>query len=279
MKATDCCHGCLQRLVYQAVNMATCDEQVRQKAIEAGLETLERKFSTSEVTVTIAIKVLSVMQGITHNPDPYRARKEQEMAIAEELYDEVKSQYESDFEGCLKLAAAANTMDFFKDPALVRDEMKKPVAFTIDDSQLLEARLREAKRILYLADNAGEIYFDLPFLRWMRRFAEVTYVVKPAPVQNDVTLEDIRKAGLESAFGRVITTGVACPGVLLALASDEFRQEFASAGLIFTKGMGYYETLSEYPGVGKVFYCLMAKCQPVANALRVPLNSYVAMLR
>jgi len=43
--------------------------------------------------------------------------------------------------------------------------------------------------------------------------------------------------------------------------------------------MGHYEALSGCPPEGKVFYCLKAKCQPVAESLGVPLNSYVAMLR
>jgi len=43
--------------------------------------------------------------------------------------------------------------------------------------------------------------------------------------------------------------------------------------------MGNYESLSELPEEGKVFYCLMAKCRPVANSLGISLNSYVAMLR
>jgi len=113
----------------------------------------------------------------------------------------------------------------------------------------------------------------------MRRFANVIYVVKPSPVQNDATLEDISNAGLESDFGRVITTGVASPGVIFTLASAQFKQEFESAGLIFAKGMGHYEALSELPEQGKFFYCLMAKCKPVADSLGVSLNSYVAMLQ
>jgi len=77
----------------------------------------------------------------------------------------------------------------------------------------------------------------------------------------------------------VITTGTATPGIIFSQASDEFKREFQSADLIFAKGMGYYESLSELPAQGKVFYCLMAKCQPVADSLKVPLNSYVALLR
>jgi len=220
--------------------------------------------------------------------------KEKEMTIARELYPELSLRaeaasrrrgrkrsnlYKNDFSNCLRLAAAANTIDFFREPDLIKEEVEKPVNFVIDDSQRFGARLREASKILYLADNAGEIYFDLPLVKYMRRFADVIYVVKPSPVQDDATLEDVRKTGLESEFGRLMTTGIASPGIIFALASDEFKQEFESADLIFAKGMGHYEALSELPRQGKYFYCLMAKCEPVANSLGVPVNSYVAMLR
>ncbi|MCJ7514668.1 MAG: ARMT1-like domain-containing protein, partial [Dehalococcoidia bacterium] len=149
----------------------------------------------------------------------------------------------------------------------------------IDDSKSFEAKLKQGSRVLYLADNAGEVFFDLPLITWMRRRASVAYVAKSAPVQNDVTLEDIRRAGLEDELGELLTTGTATPGIDFSQASAEFKQEFNSADFIFAKGMGYYESLSELPAEGKVFYCLRAKCQPVADALGVPLNSYVAMLR
>ena len=157
--------------------------------------------------------------------------------------------------------------------------MRRSISFTIDDSQRFEARLRKASKILYLADNAGEIYFDLPLVKKMRQFADVIYVVKPSPVQNDATLEDISYAGLQSEFGRVVTTGIASPGIVFALASTQFKQEFESAHLIFAKGTGHYEALGELPKQGKFFYCLMAKCKPVADSLGVPVNSYVAMLQ
>jgi uncharacterized protein with ATP-grasp and redox domains len=113
----------------------------------------------------------------------------------------------------------------------------------------------------------------------MERFSPVTYVVKESPVQDDITLQDLRMAGLEKELDRVITTGTATPGVLIHQASDEFKREFAVADLILAKGMGYYETLSEFTGDGRVLHCLMAKCQPVADSIGVPLNSYIAMLR
>jgi len=106
-----------------------------------------------------------VIKEVTHNPDPYRVMKEKEMAIARELYPEIRLRYEDDFEGCLKLAAAANVIDFFREPGLIRQDMRKPVIFAVDDLERFEARLKSAGKVLYLADNAGEIYFDLPLVK------------------------------------------------------------------------------------------------------------------
>ena len=279
MKISLECYECLQKLIHQAATLATNNNLLRQKAIEEALRIRDDEFSYGQISIVIATKIHRVIREVTHNPDPYRVMKEKEMAIARELYPEIRVQYKDDFEGCLKLATAANAIDFFREPGIIKEDMRRSVSFTIDDSQRFEAKLRKASKVLYLADNAGEIYFDLLLVKKMRQFADVIYVVKPSPVQNDATLEDISNAGLESDFGRVITTGVASPGVIFALASTQFKQEFASADLIFAKGMGHYEALSELPSEGKFFYCLMAKCKPVADSLGVPMNSYVAMLQ
>ena len=285
MKLTLQCYDCLQGLIHQAAGLAADNALLKQKAVEEAMRVLDNEFSCNEISIVIATKLHKVIRGITHNPDPYEAMKEKEMAIARELYPELSLRvkrsnlYRDNFLDCLKLAAAANAIDFFRKSSIIREDMKKLVNFVIDDSERLETKLKGASKVLYLADNAGEIYLDLPLVKWMKQFAHVIYVVKPSPVQDDTTLEDIRKAGLEAEFGTVITTGIASPGVVFTLASEQFKHEFKSADLIFAKGMGHYESLSDLPRQEKFFYCLMAKCKPVADSLGVPLNSYVAMLQ
>jgi uncharacterized protein with ATP-grasp and redox domains len=278
MKLAPDCYECLRRLISQAAELATGDTSLKQRATTEAMKILDEEFSYSQLSIVIATKIHRVVKEVAHNPDPYRAMKEREMRVARELYPELMSRYKDDFQGRLKLAAAANAIDFFREPGSIREDMRNPVSFAVDDSEQFEARLKDIGKVLYLADNAGEVYFDLPLFKWMKQFAPVIYVVKPSPVQNDVTLQDIREAGLEGEFGRVMTTGVASPGIVFSLASAQFKQEFQSADLIFAKGMGHYEALSELPPEGKVFYCLKAKCRPVAESLGVPLNSYVAML-
>lgn len=279
MKVSLECYDCLGRLICQAARLATSDELLRQKAVEKARDVLNQEFSGEQIPIAIATKLHKVIREITGNPDPYRIVKEDELTVAKELFSKVRGQYKDTISDSIKLAAVANAIDFFRSLDAVAEDMKRPMKFTIDDSQQFEAKLKKASKVLYLADNVGEIYFDLPLVKRMRQLVDVKYVVKPLPVQNDATVEDVKEAGLEGEFGVVITTGVASPGVILDWASEQFREEFEAADLVFAKGMGHYESLSELPGQGKVFYCLMAKCRPVANSLGIPLNSYVAMLR
>jgi len=279
MKLTPDCYECLRRLLCQAADLATEDASLKQRATEEAMKILDNEFSYHQLSIVIATKIHKVVKEVTHNPDPYNAMKEREMTLARELYPELRSRYKDDFRGCLKLAAAANVIDFFREPGSIKNDIREPVSFAVDDSEQFEAKLKDAGKVLYLADNAGELYLDLPLVKWMKQFAQVIYVVKPLPVQDDLTLEDVRRSGLEGEFGKVISTGIASPGVVFSIASAQFKREFESADLIFAKGMGHYEALSELPPEGKFFYCLMAKCQPVADSLGVPINSYVAMLQ
>ena len=278
MKIAKDCYECLQRLVYQASSLATEDMHIREIAVDRGLEVLEEDFSYGKISIVIATRIHNVIKEVTQNPDPYREMKESEIVLGRALYSEINLEYRNSFTDCLRLAALGNAIDFFKSGDAIEKDIRRGVNFIIDDSKEIEAKLRRGGKVIYLADNAGEVFFDLPLIKWMRQFADVTYVVKASPVQDDATLEDIRQAGMETEIGRVITTGTATPGVDFSLASPEFKQEFEAADLILAKGMGYYESLSELPAKGKVFYCLMAKCKPVAGSIGVPLNSYVAML-
>jgi uncharacterized protein with ATP-grasp and redox domains len=285
MKLAPGCYECLRGLIHQAAELATDNVSLKQRAISEAMQTLDDEFSYGQVSLGIAAKIHKIVRDVTHNPDPYRGMKEREMTLARELYPEVSLRakgsnlYKDELRGCLRLAAAANALDFFKELGPIRDDIRKPVSFVIDDSEQLEAKLKDASRVLYLADNAGELYFDLPLVKMMKRFAQVTYVVKPSPVQNDLTMGDIRRSGLEAEFGRIMSTGVASPGIVSSLTSTQFKREFESADLVFAKGMGHYEALSELSPEGRFFYCLKAKCQPVAASLMVPINSYVAMLQ
>ncbi|MBM3133393.1 MAG: DUF89 family protein [Chloroflexi bacterium] len=277
MKVTQECYPCLGRLIHQAAELATEDALKRAEAIEQASRLLESSFSLEKTSIAVATPLHRIVRAVTGNPDPYFKMKEAEVAMALALGPNFGTR--GSLRAEIMLAVRGNTIDFFREIDEIKTDLASPVEFAIDHVDLLEARLPEAKRILYLADNTGEVFFDLRLIWRFSRFGEVTYVVKESPVQNDVTIADIEHFGFARYLSRVISTGTDTPGVDMDSASEEFKAEFAAADLILAKGMGYWETLSELPPQGKVFHLLKAKCGPVADSVGVPLNSYVAMLR
>lgn len=279
MKLSICCHQCLERLTHQAAEFATSNPELRDRATKEGLRVLDRLFSPERVSPDIANEIHRTIRRVTGNPDPYRERKRKEREVAQRLFPEVRSRYGADFDSCVRLSLLGNTLDFFKSPDEVVEELREPVELATDHTSQIRKSLSRAKKVIYLADNAGECFFDLPLVKKMRETARVIYVVKGLPVQNDITLGDLNLAGLLEEMGETITTGTDTVGIDFTLASPEFRRQFETADIIFAKGMGYYETLSEFPIYGRIVYCLKAKCQPIAASLKVPLNSHVLMLQ
>jgi uncharacterized protein with ATP-grasp and redox domains len=279
MKAVPECRPCLARLLRQSAQVATSDEMLRAKAIDAGMKVLDRHFSTDGLTIDVATRLHRVVRETTRNSDPYRDMKDREIELSRKLAAQVEQSYSQDFKGYLSLSLAGNAIDFFRDLEQVQKDIESPMTFTVDDSLSFGRKLAKARSLMFLADNAGEIFFDLPLVKWLRQFVSLTYVVKESPVQNDATIDDLRRAGLDGDLGKVITTGLATPGVIFESASREFRREFEAADLVLAKGMGHWEGLTELPAKGNVLHCSMAKCKPVADSMGVPLNSFVAIMR
>lgn len=274
------CHKCIEGLVCRTAELATEDLELRAKALREGLKIAEDGISQKKIPTQIAGEAQRAIRKITKNKDPYFSMKAKEMKLAPALLNEVSNYYSSDnLRSCLTISALGNTLDFFRDLEVVRKEMKLPVEFAIDEIEKFTAKLKDAKKVLLLTDNAGECFFDFPLIKKLEESTEIIYVVKKSPVQNDLTLEDLNRSGLGDKIEKVMTTGTDTPGLDFSLASDEFKMEFEAADLVIAKGMGYYETLSELLPSGKIFHLLMAKCCPIADLLGVPLNSFVAMLR
>ncbi len=246
------------------------------QAREAALKVLEKRFSYRVVSTRIASEAHRVIREVSRNPDPFAAMKKSEIGTASELF--VAPGADADLESLASLAVLGNAIDFFVDHETLSRTLTRPVLLAVDDLPEFARKVRDARTILYLADNAGECFFDLPLVRYLRDNATVAYVVRGSAVQNDLTVEDLRLAGLEGQFGPVITTGNDFVGVDLETASPEFVRAFKGADVIVAKGMGNYETISELRPEGRVMFLLKAKCRPVADSLGVPLNACVAKM-
>ena len=133
----------------------------------------------------------------------------------------------------------------------------------------LEKEIQKADSILYLGDNAGEIFFDRLFIETMNH-PNVCFAVRGMPVINDVTLDDAAQVGMYQVC-RVISNGFDAPSTLLEFCSTEFREVYANADLIISKGQGNFEGLM-HENHPNTFFMLIAKCNTMANLLKVQKN-------
>lgn len=298
------CPLCIKRMVQQTAQQATSDPQLRQRAIDAAMDIVKPLLAADKVPTQVAGEAQRAVRQVTGNRDPYREWKDKEMSRAERLFGRVRPKYSNDIRSLVTLSAIGNMPDFFRDIAVVEHEMTQPAVFARDHinrlADILEASRSTLfisdenmdnlicfvpgvnlcmKKVMFLADNAGECYFDAPLVKDISQVMRINYVVKTFPVQNDLTQEDLVMSGLHDSMGATVMTSTDTAGLDLSLVSPRFREEFYSSDLVIAKGMGHWETLSEMPGTGRVFHLLVAKCPPVARALEVPVGCYVALLR
>ena len=143
--------------------------------------------------------------------------------------------------------------------------------FAIDYSEKLRRKVYEAKTILYLGDNAGEIVFDRLFIETMLP-KRIIFAVKEGPILNDATLADALEVEMDK-HAMLISNGSNAPSTILSTCSNEFLNIYKSADLIISKGQGNLEGLMNEKDE-RIFFLFMAKCEPIAELLNVEKFSF-----
>ena len=253
-------------LAYAGVN----GDRGRAITLSAGSIIQDASFDQAPARVSTLLHRLMRLES---GSDPYRQIKEAYNRKALEKLSEIRrmAHGEDRLAGSVRAAIAGNVIDFGiydtvdLDCAL-RDSFSMPLAGTKYDDFL--SAVQQAKRVLYLCDNAGEIVFDLVLIETLRDLGkEVIAAVKGAPVINDATMDDAHAVGLGRYASEVIDNGNDGIGTLLELCSERFLQEYRRADLIISKGQANYETLVQ-EGDRRLFFLFMVKCSVVANSLK-----------
>lgn len=202
-------------------------------------------------------------------PDPYAAIKATSNALAWRLLPEITARVAADrdpFEAALRYAIAGNCIDFGKGHGIGEPEvlatLERLAGMRLDEA--LVERIRRlceaARRIVVLADNAGEIVFDRLLLERLPA-GRVTVIVRGGPVINDATLADAAEARI-GEFATVLDSGSDAPGTVVADLARPAWDALAEADLVIAKGQGNYESLE--PGSRDHVHLLLVKCPLVA---------------
>ena len=182
----------------------------------------------------------------------------------------------------LAVSRLGNYLDF---AILVADEvdtkldeaLNTPQNYAIDSTELKPFReeLENAKSLLIIGDNTGEIVFDIVLVQTLQRLypnLHVLYGVRGGNAQNDATREDAVFVGMDR-IATVVDSGSSIPGTDIRYCSEEFLKTIRESDVILAKGMGNFETLSG--GDVRAYYLFICKCKRLAEYLHKPLYTGV----
>ncbi|MDP6626921.1 MAG: ARMT1-like domain-containing protein [Methanopyri archaeon] len=279
MKLAEECIPCLMDRALFEARLASDNEDVHHKCQEEfGHWAQDNAQVGSKVAAEVGTRRFRTVVRLSGCPDPFQELKARSDEVAATLLPQVRSfigRSGDERRSLVRVLCVGNAMDFgVADYAFdvndfaegFRELLTTP--FGVDDTDELFERLDDAQWVLLILDNHGECVFDLLLTkRLMEAGIRVTTVAKGVPILNDVTVAEARTMG----FPEVVSDGDSV-GVNLDEADPAFIEALDEADVIVAKGMGNFETMSEFHErvEGRLVYLLKAKCAPVARALGVP---------
>ncbi len=282
MKTSLDCIPCFVRQAADSVKMSVSSDDERQRLMHNVLQWLS-ELDMHQSPPAISQIIHRRVRGLLMMDDPYRAAKDSHNALAAALISSIRRRITTSFDPltmAVRYAITGNIIDLgakngigFGDIyAELQSAHMQPI---FGDMEAFKKAISKAQTILYLADNAGEIFFDRLLIEQLSG-GKVTLAVRGAPVINDATRFDALAAGLEEIV-EIIDNGSDAPGTLLDDCSPEFQRRFDAADLIIAKGQGNFETLSN--DAHNIFFLHKTKCPIISAHTGFSVGSYVAANR
>lgn len=285
------CIACILNRGYLQIQEATDDKDLQFKTMSAILSFLDEEFKSTANPADLGTKRDRLIRKITGNLDPYKQKKQlsnrkalEVVPIAEGIVSKETSPELRFRKACLS-AIVGNIMEFglpdnpFKFSDLEGLIQQAEADLALDEIPQIFDKAKNAKTVLYLTDNAGEIALDTLLVKELRNLgAHVTVGVKAGPILNDATLEDAEAVGMDKIADRVMSTGSDAVGLFPEECSREFLELYNSADLVVAKGMGHAETLTELELPVPHALLLRSKCSTVASHFNVDTGKNIAKL-
>ena len=291
MKVEAECVACILSRAVAEAREATTNPALRFRATNETIRMLNKEFKPTAVPADLGTKRDRIIKFVTGNSDPYKRSKRisnenslKLLPYARKFVEEGYAQLDRFKRACL-CAIVGNIMEFdipghnFTFHSLKKNIRDAAKDLIVDDTNKIYELAKKAHSILYLTDNAGEIVFDTLLVEQLKNMGlNVIISVKGGPVINDALLEDAEVSGICKIADKLVTTGIDAVGFSAKEVSPEFLETYKSADLIFAKGMGYAETLTEYKLTKPHAMLFRTKCNPVANYFAVPKEKNVAKI-
>lgn len=273
---------CLPCLVNQVVKMTQMTNSTNNEELFHKVFAYMSEMDFHKTNPEIIGHVFKLVKEYLNNDDPYQhIRKNYNDLFLNQLVELEKKI--TDFKTAVTYAIAGNIIDF---SPIHQDEHLDVLSFfehidnyeySINDVKELYKDILNAKQLLYIGDNCGEICLDLLLIKQIKKINPSLYIyfaTRGEAVVHDSIEEDAYYVGIDH-YATIIHNGDGSLGTVLNRTSDDFLNIYHISDLIIAKGQANYESLSEEKK--NIYFLLMVKCLVIANYLQVPEKTFVCL--
>lgn len=277
------CFQCDIKQMLKISEFLTLDETIENQLIDKTNEYL-LKCDMTKTNPEIMAGIWEIVNTILGNNNPYQKIKSYYNQFMISLLKDLEQYINNDLNTALKVAIAANLIDFSAKDKISLDEIKytlftaKNLNLAIDDSKKLFRTLQNSTILLYLGDNCGEIVLDKLLLKMIKNeypHLDIYYGVRGKPIVNDVTIDDATEVKMDE-IAKIISNEDGSLGTVLIRTSQEFQTLFNQADVVICKGQGNYEGLFDCKKEN-LYFLFMTKCQLVANLSHTKISDIVCL--
>ena len=272
------CIPCFARQALEGARFVTDDAGIHERLLRDVLRATA-EMDLAQCPPVLARETHRTLRSMTGVADPYRAVKDRFNRMALDMLPEMAAmavKAADPFGLAVRLSIAGNVIDLGVNGGITEQEARQCIQGALHepfegDIDALRQSVDAAQRILYLADNAGEIVFDRLLIEQLPA-DRMILAVRGGPILNDATMDDARAVGL-CELVEVVGNGSDAPGTVLDDCDEAFRRCFAEADIVIAKGQGNFETLSDEPN--NIFFLFKVKCPVIARHVGLPLGTHV----
>lgn len=268
MHAGSMCISCILSKEEQSIRQFP-DEERKSEYMHLVLEVLYQ-YGRTESSPGLTERLARLYRDFWGEDRDYTAQKHQYNQLLLQMEKKLEQKIQNATEPlkeCIKYVCAANYIDFSAVEHVNEDTLEEllenAVGQTVpeEEYQIFRTDLENARTLVYLTDNCGEIVLDKLFIKQIKETfpgLNITAMVRGGDIINDATLVDAKEVGLTEIVP-CMGNGNAAPGTIVGRLSEEARETLFHADVIISKGQGNFESL--YGEKLNPYYLFLCKCE------------------
>jgi len=288
------CSACIANSMKTLIPLLTDDEDEQKRMFTFVFKRMSEGYRKNQTPILLSIQIHQELYTMAGVENPYAEIKRQSNESALKVLPDIAKKVEG-FEGyeklraCLAASITGNVIDY--NVAEHQPDLSSLVkvfdtilaeGFALDDSEhLWNSLTSKTGNLLFLADNAGEVILDIPFLRFLKELGwKTTFVTKGRAIINDATEEDVQDTEI-AELSTVVNSGAWAHGVPAEYVSKEFIQHVQGSDIVISKGQANIESfppIQQNTGV-ETYYVTKAKCSHISQAIGAKRGDNVVLRR